>query len=186
MINSGTYFYHFYFQCYEKYNKPLPDGSIREYPLCAVQLKDTMSGAKDAKTCYRRTQVPTNLNPDTYCDPLGDHNVIATIKAVPNQDVYPNKSVIVAAARVSFFHDLINPKLKVLLINPKKIFKKSNSLKTKFYPSLQVKLLIMMLQLCHHNLQILLKFHFYPQLQSTKYIEFGNFSISMWEPTATL
>ncbi|CAG2208492.1 unnamed protein product [Mytilus edulis] len=52
--------------CYEKYNKPLPDGSVREYPLCAVQLKDTMSGAKDAKTCYRRTQVPTNLNPDTY------------------------------------------------------------------------------------------------------------------------
>ncbi|XP_071175603.1 nicastrin-like isoform X1 [Mytilus edulis] len=89
--------------CYEKYNKPLPDGSVREYPLCAVQLKDTMSGAKDAKTCYRRTQVPTNLNPDTYCDPLGDHNVIATIKAVPNQEVYPNKSVIVAAARLDSF-----------------------------------------------------------------------------------
>lgn len=88
------------FQCYEKYNKPLADGSVREYPLCAVELKDAMSGAKDSRTCYRRTQVPTNLNPDTYCDPLGDDNVIATIKAVPNNEPYPSKSVIVAAARV--------------------------------------------------------------------------------------
>ena len=59
-----------------------------------------MSGAKDAKTCYRRTQTPTNLNPDTYCDPLGDDNVIATIKAVPSNEDYPNNSVIIAAARV--------------------------------------------------------------------------------------
>jgi hypothetical protein len=56
----------------------MPDGSSRSYPLCAVELKDAMSGAKDSKTCYRRTQVPTNLNPDTYCDPLGDDNVVAT------------------------------------------------------------------------------------------------------------
>jgi nicastrin len=54
----------------------MPDGSSRSYPLCAVELKDAMSGAKDSKTCYRRTQVPTNLNPDSYCDPLGDDNVM--------------------------------------------------------------------------------------------------------------
>jgi hypothetical protein len=47
-----------------------------------------MSGAKDSKTCYRRTQVPTNLNPDTYCDPLGDDNVVATIKGVSNQQIW--------------------------------------------------------------------------------------------------
>jgi nicastrin len=61
-----------------------------------------MSGAKDSKTCYRRTQVPTNLNPDTYCDPLGDDNVVATIKGVSNQQIYPKDSVIVAAARVNY------------------------------------------------------------------------------------
>jgi hypothetical protein len=67
----------------------MPDGTSRSYPLCAVELKDAMSGAKDSKTCYRRTQVPTNLNPDTYCDPLGDDNVVATIKGVSNQQIYP-------------------------------------------------------------------------------------------------
>ena len=89
--------------CYDKYNQPMPDGSSRSYPLCAVELKDAMSGAKDSKTCYRRTQVPTNLNPDSYCDPLGDDNVVATIKGVSNQQIYPIDSVIVAAARLDSF-----------------------------------------------------------------------------------
>ncbi|WAR06183.1 NICA-like protein [Mya arenaria] len=48
--------------------------SPREYPLCAVQLKSRMDGAKDAETCIRRTRHQMNLQPDRYCDPLGDKN----------------------------------------------------------------------------------------------------------------
>ncbi|KAJ8316120.1 hypothetical protein KUTeg_006134 [Tegillarca granosa] len=89
--------------CYEKFNKPTENGTARDYPLCAAELKDRMSGAKDSPTCMRRTNVATNLNPDTYCDPLGDKNVAATIKEVNSSEPYPNNSVIIAAARLDSF-----------------------------------------------------------------------------------
>jgi hypothetical protein len=41
-----------------------------------------------------------NLNPDRYCDPLGDQNVYATVKDVTNDMRREDKSVIVVAARV--------------------------------------------------------------------------------------
>ncbi|KAL3885712.1 hypothetical protein ACJMK2_025758 [Sinanodonta woodiana] len=90
-------------ECYRKFNQPDPNGNPRDYPLCAVELKDRMDAAKDSETCIRRTNHQQNLNPDKYCDPLGDLNVYATIKAVNNTSDYPVKSVIVAAARMDSF-----------------------------------------------------------------------------------
>jgi nicastrin len=59
-----------------------------------------MSAAKDSETCMRRTNTPTNLNPDTYCDPLGDKNVIGFLKDVPENYKPEKKSVVMAVARV--------------------------------------------------------------------------------------
>ncbi|KAK3107790.1 hypothetical protein FSP39_022233 [Pinctada imbricata] len=89
--------------CYIKFNKPLEDGSPRPHPLCAVELKARMSGAKDSETCIRRTNTPTNLNPDTYCDPLGDKSVITTIKATTQNEDLPDNSIIMAIARLDSF-----------------------------------------------------------------------------------
>ena len=90
----------FTLQCYKKFNEP--DGGVaRDYPLCAVQLKDRMDGAKDSETCTRRTNHQLNLNPNRYCDPMGDQNVFVTVKDVTQDEKRQDKSVIVVAARVS-------------------------------------------------------------------------------------
>ncbi|XP_060599987.1 nicastrin-like isoform X2 [Ruditapes philippinarum] len=90
-------------KCYKKFNAPSVSGVAREYPLCAVQLKDRMDGAKDSETCTRRTNHQMNLNPDRYCDPLGDQNVYATVKDVTKDMRREEKSVIVVAARMDSF-----------------------------------------------------------------------------------
>ncbi|XP_022324883.2 nicastrin-like isoform X2 [Crassostrea virginica] len=94
--------------CYLKFNKP-HNGKAREYPLCAVQMKSRMSAAKDSETCIRRTNTPTNLNPDKYCDPLGDMNVIGFFKDVPENHTLEEKSIVMAVARMdsySLFEDI--------------------------------------------------------------------------------
>ncbi|XP_069115841.1 nicastrin-like [Argopecten irradians] len=88
--------------CFEKFNKPI-NGQPRAYPLCAVELKDSMSGSKDSVTCIRRNNMQVSLDPETYCDPLGDSNIVAPLKAVPSSEDYPDNSVIVAAARMDTF-----------------------------------------------------------------------------------
>lgn len=82
-----------------KFNQPT-QGVPREYPLCAVQMKSRMAAAKDSETCIRRTNTPTNLNPDKYCDALGDKNVIGFFKDVPEDYKPEKKSIILAMARV--------------------------------------------------------------------------------------
>ena len=89
-----------YLQCYKKFNEPV-NGVAPAYPLCAVQLKDRMDGAKNSEVCVRRTKHQLNITPDRYCDPMGDRNVFATVKTMNSTETRPNKSVIVAAARVS-------------------------------------------------------------------------------------
>ena len=64
-------------------------------------MKDRMDGAKDSETCIRRTRHQMNLSPNRYCDPMGDKNVYATVKAVNNTIVRPDHSVIMAVARVN-------------------------------------------------------------------------------------
>lgn len=48
-------------------------------------------------------QTPTNLNPDKYCDPLGDMNVIGFFKDVPENHTLEEKSIVMAVARVRFY-----------------------------------------------------------------------------------
>nr|KAG5688275.1 hypothetical protein BaRGS_007915 [Batillaria attramentaria] len=40
-----------------------------------------MQAAKDTETCIRRSELVLNLNPVKFCDPLGDQNIVATLKA---------------------------------------------------------------------------------------------------------
>ena len=44
-------------QCYRDNNQPI-NGSVPDYPLCAVELKDFMFAAKDTPTCIRKSKVP--------------------------------------------------------------------------------------------------------------------------------
>ncbi|XP_052804720.1 nicastrin-like isoform X2 [Mya arenaria] len=102
ILNNATDIDFIINKCYKKFNEPI-SGSPREYPLCAVQLKSRMDGAKDAETCIRRTRHQMNLQPDRYCDPLGDKNVFATVKATNDTKDHPDRSIIVAATRMDSF-----------------------------------------------------------------------------------
>ena len=46
----------YFLQCYEKFNKPVND-TVRDWPLCAAQLKSFMLAAVDTPTCLRRNDV---------------------------------------------------------------------------------------------------------------------------------
>ncbi|XP_013386352.1 nicastrin-like [Lingula anatina] len=89
-------------KCFAAFNKPI-NGTPREHPLCAAQLKDFMTGAKDSHTCLSRTKRIININPETYCDPLGDQNVYGLLKPVANNESLPQKSIIMATARLDSF-----------------------------------------------------------------------------------
>ncbi|KAK7468048.1 hypothetical protein BaRGS_00036699 [Batillaria attramentaria] len=93
-------------KCYLKFNKPV-NGKARPYPLCAVQLESFMQAAKDTETCIRRSELVLNLNPVKFCDPLGDQNIVATLKAVPYNETRPESSVIVVGARSSTEKDVM-------------------------------------------------------------------------------
>lgn len=41
--------------CYNKFNHPV-NGSARDWPLCAAQLKSFMLAAVDTPTCLRRSE----------------------------------------------------------------------------------------------------------------------------------
>lgn len=86
------------FQCFETFNSP---PSSQTYPLCAIQLKDRMDGAKDSETCIRRNDNQANLNPNKYCDPLGDYNVFGFVKVNNNTVRNDERFTIIAATRVS-------------------------------------------------------------------------------------
>ncbi|XP_064651115.1 nicastrin-like [Lineus longissimus] len=103
-------------QCYIKFNKPGGDGAPRDYPLCAAEVKDIMDAAVNTETCRRRTLHITNLNPDHYCDPLGDQNVFSTMKFVNKTEKREDKSIIIAATRLdaSSLFDNLYPGADVL------------------------------------------------------------------------
>lgn len=90
-------------KCWEPFNKPAADGGTRSYPLCAMQLQAAMAAAKDSETCIRRSNMIMNLTPMQYCDPMGDWNIVTTVKDTPNNVTRPNASVIVVATRVDSF-----------------------------------------------------------------------------------
>ncbi|KAM4551222.1 nicastrin [Odontesthes bonariensis] len=97
-------------QCFMDHNRPV-NGSVPQYPLCAMQLFSHMSAVTDTATCMRRNDINFSLNPEMVCDPLGDYNVWASSRPVNNtaKGHKMNESVVIAAARVdsrSFFFDI--------------------------------------------------------------------------------
>ncbi|KAF3857928.1 hypothetical protein F7725_011129 [Dissostichus mawsoni] len=90
-------------QCYMDHNRGV-NGSVPQYPLCAMQLYSHMSAVTDTATCMRRNDLNLSLSPEMICDPLGDYNVWASTKPL-NTTAKGHKtgeSVVVAAARVSY------------------------------------------------------------------------------------
>ncbi|XP_034008923.1 nicastrin [Trematomus bernacchii] len=97
-------------QCYMDHNRGV-NGSVPQYPLCAMQLYSHMSAVTDTATCMRRNDLNLSLSPEMICDPLGDYNVWAATRPL-NTTAKGHKtgeSVVVAAARLdsrSFFFDV--------------------------------------------------------------------------------
>ncbi|XP_067616719.1 nicastrin [Eurosta solidaginis] len=64
--------------CFNKFNNFDYDNHAKR-SLCAVEVKAFMTAAVNSEVCYRRSKYPYNLSITRYCDPLGDHNVYATL-----------------------------------------------------------------------------------------------------------
>ncbi|KYO20437.1 nicastrin [Alligator mississippiensis] len=98
-------------QCYRDHNLP-QNGSIPEYPLCAMQLFSHMHAVTSTVTCMRRRTIQStfSLNPEEFCDPLIDYNVWSTLKPInTSSKMHPSDEVIMVAARLdshSFFWNL--------------------------------------------------------------------------------
>uniref|UniRef100_T1JAP2 Nicastrin n=1 Tax=Strigamia maritima TaxID=126957 RepID=T1JAP2_STRMM len=86
-------------ECYQKFNSP-NSGKEDKWPFCAAELKANMLGAKDTKTCIRRSNLVTNLQQIQMCDPLGDHNIWLTVLPTNKSNPHTNKSVIFLTAKL--------------------------------------------------------------------------------------
>ena len=71
--------------CSMEYN--YSNGSTKGFPLCGVELKLFMFAAKDTPTCKRKSEMANPIL-STYCDPLGDHNVVGTLYPLVKEEVY--------------------------------------------------------------------------------------------------
>uniref|UniRef100_A0A8C3TF37 Nicastrin n=1 Tax=Chelydra serpentina TaxID=8475 RepID=A0A8C3TF37_CHESE len=95
-------------QCYHDHNLP-QNGSVPEYPLCAMQLFAHMHAVTNTVTCMRRSSLQTafSLNPEEVCDALSDYNVWSTLKPInASSKIDPMDEVIIVATRIdshSFF-----------------------------------------------------------------------------------
>lgn len=90
----------FLLQCFFPFNN-----ESMGYPVCAAEMKARMDAAVDSITCMRRSnRFALSLSGALkYCDPLGDKNVIVTMKSLPQNETRENKSVILIGVRVSNF-----------------------------------------------------------------------------------
>ncbi|XP_069491528.1 nicastrin isoform X2 [Ambystoma mexicanum] len=97
-------------QCYEDHNIPA-NGSVLQYPLCALQLFSHMHAVTNTVTCMRRSSIQNtfSLNP-AVCDPLVDYNVWSTLRPVNTSgQLDPEEKIVVVASRLdsrSFFWDM--------------------------------------------------------------------------------
>uniref|UniRef100_A0A8C5GLM1 Nicastrin n=1 Tax=Gouania willdenowi TaxID=441366 RepID=A0A8C5GLM1_GOUWI len=97
-------------QCYQDHNRRV-NGSNPQFPLCAMQLRSSMSAVTNTATCKRRNDINFSLTPDRVCDELGDFNIWASSRPM-NTTTKGHKefeSVVIAAARMdsrSFFFDI--------------------------------------------------------------------------------
>uniref|UniRef100_A0A8C6SV38 Nicastrin n=1 Tax=Neogobius melanostomus TaxID=47308 RepID=A0A8C6SV38_9GOBI len=99
-------------QCYLDHNRGA-NGSIPEYPLCAMQLFSHMSAVTDTPTCIRRNKIQHDfsISPEMVCDPLGGQNIWTSTRPINNTEKGHKmfQSFVIAAARLdsrSFFFDL--------------------------------------------------------------------------------
>ncbi|XP_054038806.1 nicastrin isoform X1 [Rissa tridactyla] len=98
-------------QCYQDHNVPR-EGSVPEYPLCAMQLFSHMHAVTSTVTCMRRSSLQStfSINPEIVCDPLLDYNVWSTLQPINSSGkVDPEKEVIIVATRIdshSFFWNI--------------------------------------------------------------------------------
>jgi len=89
------------YNCFVQYN----DKSPLSWPLCSMELKANMYGAKDSQTCIRRSNL-FNITPLTVCDPLSDNNIHYFVSprngTTPSNQtkVQSEESVIVVSARL--------------------------------------------------------------------------------------
>ncbi|KAM5129039.1 nicastrin isoform 2-T2 [Mantella aurantiaca] len=94
-------------QCYRDHNIP-GNGSIPQYPLCAMQLFSHMHAVTSSVTCMRRNSIQTSfsINP-VVCDSLAGYNVWSALKPInTSSGMLPEEEVVVSAARLdgrSFF-----------------------------------------------------------------------------------
>ncbi|XP_029437535.1 nicastrin isoform X2 [Rhinatrema bivittatum] len=97
-------------QCYQEHNVPL-NGSIPQYPLCAMQLFSHMHAVTDTVTCMRRNSLQTsfNINP-AVCDALNDWNIWSSLRPINvSSSLGPEDKVVFVATRLdsrSFFWDV--------------------------------------------------------------------------------
>ena len=70
-------------------------------------MKDFMFAAKDTPTCKRKSEMANPIL-STYCDPLGDHNVVGTLYPLVKNEPDPDSVVVVSTKldSTAFFHDL--------------------------------------------------------------------------------
>ncbi|XP_048369262.1 nicastrin isoform X2 [Sphaerodactylus townsendi] len=88
-------------QCYQTYNLPR-NGSVPQYPLCAMQMFSHMHAVTSTVTCMRRTHLQTtfSINP-VICDPLSDYNVWSTLKPINvSASLNSTEKVIMVATRI--------------------------------------------------------------------------------------
>ncbi|CAH1110152.1 unnamed protein product [Psylliodes chrysocephalus] len=65
-------------ECFVKFN----NYSYQEHAdrsLCSLELNSFMYATTNSPTCIRRSSIVSNLNPQKFCDPLGDSNVWASL-----------------------------------------------------------------------------------------------------------
>ncbi|CAG9854280.1 unnamed protein product [Phyllotreta striolata] len=65
--------------CFEKFNNFSYSEQI-DRSLCSLELKSFMFATTNTPTCIRRSNIVSNLNPQKFCDPLGNQNIWASLQ----------------------------------------------------------------------------------------------------------
>ncbi|RUS90200.1 hypothetical protein EGW08_002079 [Elysia chlorotica] len=86
--------------CFFKFNQDKRNETVREYPLCAAELRTEMWAAVSSDNCIRRSNRLVSQITDLFCDPLGDQNNFVTMMDLSETETRPNDSVIVVGARI--------------------------------------------------------------------------------------
>uniref|UniRef100_A0A1B6EBK1 Nicastrin n=1 Tax=Clastoptera arizonana TaxID=38151 RepID=A0A1B6EBK1_9HEMI len=87
------------YNCFTTYNLPLDD-SQSERSLCSLQMRSHMHAAINTPTCMHRSELMVfSFNPQSYCDPMGDSNIVSTLFPRTDPSVQ-NRSMILVVTRL--------------------------------------------------------------------------------------